>query len=145
MFESDSALVLALAANDDDAADTDPVELLVASYDALAAGAGLDGPARHALAQRRRAAYGLDRDDALADEYRARQKSLRARLSSPSAPFAAHTTRVAAALAPLPPPRRAALLPALLHLAAVRLGAREQAAIYLWERTRESLARHRER
>ena len=140
VFESDSALVLALA--DDD---SDPVELLVASVDALAAGAGLDEPARQALAQRRRAAYGLDRDDALADEYRARQKSLRARLSSPSPPFAAHTTRVAAALAPLPAERRATLLPALLHLAAVRLGAREEAAIYLWERTRESLARHRER
>jgi thiopeptide-type bacteriocin biosynthesis protein len=140
VFESDSALVLALA--DDD---SDPVELLVSSYDALAAGAGLDEPARHALGQRRRAAYGVTRIDALADEYRARQKSLRARLSSPSAPFVAHTTRVAAALAPLAPARRAALLPALLHLAAVRLGAREEAAIYLWERTRESLARHRER
>jgi thiopeptide-type bacteriocin biosynthesis protein len=137
VFQSDSALVLALAAED-----ADPVELLVASYDALAAGAGLDEPARHALAQRRRAAYGLDRDDELVGEYRARQKSLRALLSSPSAPFTAHTTRVAAALAPLAPERRASLLPALLHLAAVRLGAREEAAFYLWERTRESLARH---
>ena len=138
VFEADSALVLALS--DDD---SDPVELCVASYDALAAGAGLDEAARHALAQRRRAAYGpeLDgRDDALAREYRARQKSLRARLSSPSAPFAAHTERVAAALAPVA--RRAELLPALLHLAAVRLGAREEAAIYFWERARESLARH---
>ena len=141
VFESDSALVLALAAGED-GADADPVELLVAGYDALAAGAGLDEPARHALAQRRRAAYGLDRDDALAAEYRARQKSLRARLAAPSPPFTAHTDRVAAALAPLPPARRAALLPALLHLAAVRLGAREEAAIYLWERARESLARH---
>ncbi|HEX9103558.1 MAG TPA: hypothetical protein VF997_15205, partial [Polyangia bacterium] len=80
---------------------------------------------------------------------RARQKSLRARVASPSAPFAEHAARVAAALAPLPAERRAALLPALLHLAAVRLvgvdGAREAAAFYLWERTRESLARHRER
>lgn len=144
VFESDSALVLALA---EDEVEADAVELAVASFDALAAGAGLDGPARRALAQRRRAAYGLGRDgrdDALADEYRARQKSLRARLSSPSPPLVAHTARVAAALAPLPPERRAALLPALLHLAAVRLGAREEAAIYFWERTRESLARHRE-
>ena len=140
VFESDSMLVLALA--DDDA---DPVELLVASYDALAAGAGLDDAGRHALAQRRRAAYDLDGDDDLAGEYRARQKSLRARLSSTSPPFAAHTERVAVALSSLPPDRRAALLPALLHLAAVRLGAREEAAIYLWERTRQSLARHRER
>jgi hypothetical protein len=63
-------------------------------------------------------------------------------VSSPSPPFAAHAERVAAALAPLAADRRAQLLPALLHLAAVRLGAREEAAIYLWERTRESLARH---
>lgn len=137
VFESDSALVLALAEDEADA-----VELAVASFDALAAGAGLDESARRALAQRRRAAYGLERDghdEELADEYRARQKSLRARLSSPSPPLVAHTARVAAALAPLAPARRAALLPALLHLAAVRLAAREEAAIYFWERTRESL------
>jgi hypothetical protein len=129
--------VLALAGDDGD-----PVELLVASYDALAAGAGLDEPARHALAQRRRAAYGLHRDDALADEYRARQQSLRAHLAAPSPPFVAHAERVAAALAAVE--RKESLLPALLHLAAVRLGAREEAAIYFWERTRESLTRHRE-
>jgi thiopeptide-type bacteriocin biosynthesis protein len=137
VFESDSALVLALA--DDDA---DLVELLVASYDALAAGAGLDEAARHALAQRRRVAYALEGDDDLADEYRARQKSLRACLAAPSPPFDAHRMRVAEALGSVPLERRIALLPALLHLAAVRLGAREEAAIYFWERTRESLARH---
>ncbi|HEX6838920.1 MAG TPA: thiopeptide-type bacteriocin biosynthesis protein, partial [Polyangia bacterium] len=143
VFESDSALVLALADEDADA-----VELAVASFDALAAGAGLDEPARRALAERRRAAYGPDldgRDEELAREYRARQKSLRARLATPSPPFVEHGARVAAALAGLSDERRAELLPALLHLAAVRLGAREEAAIYLWERTRESLARHRER
>jgi thiopeptide-type bacteriocin biosynthesis protein len=138
LFESDSDLVLALADEDADA-----IELLVASYDALAAGAGLDATARHALARRRREAYGVGKDDALADEYRARQKALRARLASPSPPFAAHTERVARGAVP------PALLPALLHLAAVRLvgidPAREAAAFYLWERTRESLARHRER
>jgi len=137
VFASDSELVLVLA--DDQ---SDPVERCVASYDALAAGAGLDEPARHALAQRRRAAYGLDRDDALAEEYRARQPSLRRLVASPPAPFGAHRLRVATALAPLSPARRLELLPALLHLAAVRLGAREEAAIYFWERTRESLARH---
>ena len=145
VFEADSALVLALLEGE---ADDDPIELLVASYDALAAGAGLDDAERHALARRRRDAYDLGRDDALADEYRARQKSLRARLATTAPPFAAHVERVAAALSSLPRPRRDALLPARLHLAAVRLigpdAAREAAAIYLWERTRESLARHRE-
>jgi thiopeptide-type bacteriocin biosynthesis protein len=151
VFGADSALVLALGTleeDGDDFGDADATELLVASFDALAAGAGLDDAARHALARRRRDAYGLGRDDALADEYRARQPSLRARLADPPPVFSAHSARVAAALAPLLPERRAALLPALLHLAAVRLigadAAREAAAIYLWERTRESLARHRE-
>ncbi len=148
VFQSDSLLVCALGDLSIDDFDVDPIEWLVCSYDALAAGAGLDGAARHALAARRRHAHGIDRDDALADEYRARQKSLRARLSQPSEPFDAHTTRVAAALAPLSPPRRAALLPPLLHLAANRLFGvdaareREADAYYLWERTRESLARH---
>ncbi len=127
----------------------DPVEQLVASYDALAAGAGLDAAEREQLARRRRHAYGVGRDDALAAEYRARQRSLRARLATPSPPLAAHVARVAAALAPLASERRRALLPPLLHLAAVRLlgvdAEREAAAFYLWERTRESLARHRER
>ncbi|MGZ3442989.1 MAG: thiopeptide-type bacteriocin biosynthesis protein, partial [Polyangia bacterium] len=146
VFESDSELVLALAPGGDDA---DPIELLlVASYDALAAGAGLDEPARHALAQRRRAAYAIDREDALADGYRGRQKLLRTWLAQPSPPFVAHRARVAAALAPLSAERRAQLLPALLHLAAVRLAGAdpvaEAVAIYFWERTRESLARHRE-
>ena len=145
VFEADSALALALL----DAEATDVVELLVASYDALAAGAGLDPGERQTLARRRREAYGIGRDPALADEYRARQQALRARLASPSPPLLAHQQRVASALASLAPSRRAALLPALLHLAAVRLvgadAAREAAAFYLWERTRESLARHRER
>jgi thiopeptide-type bacteriocin biosynthesis protein len=140
VFEADSVLVLALYESE---ADDDVVELLVASYDALAAGAGLDDAERHALARRRRDAYGLGRDDALADEYRGRQPSLRALLATRSDPFAAHAARVAAALAPLSPDRRAQLLPAFLHLAAVRLlgvdAAREAAAIYFWERTRESL------
>src|SRR5262249_10741233 len=99
-----------------------------------------------ALAQRRRDAYGIGRDDELAEEYRARQKSLRARLARPAPPLVEHSARVAAALAPLSPARSAALLPALLHLAAVRLAGvapdTHAAAIYLWERTRESLARH---
>ena len=78
---------------------------------------------------------------------RPRKQSLRARLAEPSPPFVAHTDCVAAALASVPPARRAALLPPLLHLAANRLfgvdGARdcEAAAFYLWERTLESLAR----
>lgn len=150
VFESDSRLVLALLDEGDDT-----IELLVASYDALAAGAGLYPAERHALAARRRQAYGVaagrnsDEARALADEYRARQRALRARLESPSPPFIAHTERVAVALAPLPRARRADLLPSLLHLAAVRLAGvdreLEAATFYFWERTRESLLRHAER
>lgn len=144
VFGSDSALVLALL----DGGDEDRLEQLVASYDALAGGAGLYPAERQALAARRRHAYGVGKDRALADEYRARQPSLRARLESPPPPFVEHRERVAAALAHLPLGRRAELLPALLHLAAVRLvgvdAGAEAAAFYLWERTRESLARHRE-
>ncbi len=142
IFEADSDLALALL-------DDDPDDRLVAAYDALAAGAGLDAPARLQLARRRREAYGIGRDETLAKRYRARQASLRARLASPSPPCRAHVTRVAEALAELPPARRLQLLPALLHLSAVRLAgadaAREAAAFYAWERTLESLARHAER
>ena len=144
VFESDSELCLALL---DDDADLD--ERLVAAYDALASGAGLDAPARLQLARRRREAYGIGRDEALATVYRTRQKALRARLSAPSPACRAHSVRVAAALGPLPPARRLELLSPLLHLSAVRLAGTaapgEAAAFYLWERTLESLARHAER
>jgi thiopeptide-type bacteriocin biosynthesis protein len=144
IFEADSELCLALL---DDEAELD--ERLVAVYDALATGAGLDAPARLQLARRRREAYGIGRDDALATTYRARQKALRARLTSPSSACRAHVARVGAALGSLSPARRLELLPPLLHLSAVRLAGAgapgAAAAFYLWERTLESLARHAER
>ncbi|MDB4970802.1 MAG: Lanthionine biosynthesis protein LanB [Myxococcales bacterium] len=144
IFEADSDLVVQSFEDDGD-----PVELCAAAYDALAAGAGLDPDARHALARRRREAYGVGKDPALADGYRARQAALRARFSKPTPPFATYAERVTTLLAPLSAARRAQLLPPLLHLAAVRMlgidRAREAAAFYLWERTRESLLRHRER
>jgi thiopeptide-type bacteriocin biosynthesis protein len=142
VFESDSELVLALLTSDLDA-----IELAVASLDTLAAGAGLDERARHALAEERRHAYGVGTDEDLAVEYRARQASLRALVSSPPPPFGEHRARVAAAIGELPASRRHRLLLPLLHLACVRLlgvdAAAEAAAFYFWERTRESLAKAR--
>jgi thiopeptide-type bacteriocin biosynthesis protein len=148
VFQSDSELVLGLLGGDED--DGDLEALLVSAYDALATGAGLEPAARLELARRRRAAYGIGRDEALATRFRAVSRPLRSRLARPSPPFVAHAERVAAALGELAPARRAELLPPLLHLTAVRLGgpdgaAREAAAFYLWERARESLARHAER
>ena len=155
VFQSDSELVLALGAEPAATWTATPTATRSSSSSPATtrsppAPASTSAP-RRALAARRRAAYQPElegRDEALADFYRARQQSLRARLAAPSPAFAAHSARVAVALAPLPPARRAALLPALLHLAAVRLAGvdagREAAAVYLWQRTRESLARHRE-
>jgi thiopeptide-type bacteriocin biosynthesis protein len=162
VFESDSRLVCELLAVDETA---DAMELLVLSFDSLASGCGLELARRRALAARCRDAYGVSRDAygvsrdaygvsrnaygvslderALAAEYRARQRRLQTLLADPPVAFAAHARRVADATAAVEPARREALLPALLHLASVRLlgpvRASELAGIYFWERALEGL------
>src|SRR5262249_2654167 len=129
-----------------------PLPAMIArSYDALATGAGLDLAARAALARRRRDAFGIGREpgDALARDFRADKPRLRRWLAHPPPPFVPYATTVARALTDLPISRRESLLAPLLHLAAVRLAGpdrdAEAEAIYLWERTLESLLRHAER
>ena len=155
LFEADSALVCDLL-DEDAEPDADATELLVRSLDVLAAGLGLDLAERRELARRRRDAYAAvpgsndGERDPLAAEFRARQARLQAVLSATplSPPFAAQRARVAVAVRKLSEARRRAILPALLHLAAVRLaGADRQAearAVYFWERTLDGLV-HRAR
>src|SRR5207237_10655951 len=86
----------------------------------------------------------------LAAEFRARQSRLHAVLSaSPlSPPFAAQRARVAVAARKLPDARRRAILPPLLHLAAVRLAGPDRTAelraLYFWDRALDGLV-HRSR
>jgi hypothetical protein len=90
-----------------------------------------------------------DRRD-LDAEFRARARGLRAALGAPAdddttRALAAHRRRVAEAAAPIDPPARARVAPALLHLGAVRLAGPDrelEARAYLfWERTLEGLLR----
>jgi thiopeptide-type bacteriocin biosynthesis protein len=146
VFQSDSALVCALL-------DEDRVTALVRSLDALARGLGLDLPARRLLARARRDAEAGDLDAGTLDaEFRARSRGLRAALGDTDArgdgaarALRAHVARTTRATKTLRPGARAALAPALLHLASVRLGgpdrALEHRAYTFWERTLEGLAR----
>jgi thiopeptide-type bacteriocin biosynthesis protein len=143
VFQSDSELACALLAEMGDGDVTAP---LVGSFDALAAGLGLGREARHALSLRRRAANADQLPDAraLAAEYRRRQAPLMALLADERrAPYAEHRARLAAIA--LPAGRAEAILPALLHLAAVRLAGvdpvEEARAYYFWERALEGLLR----
>ena len=162
IFQSDSALVCALldesqGEGGDDADALDPVVQVVRAFDALARGLGLDLAERQALARARRLAEEahapLD-DDARGDtdaELRARGRALRAALdetspknaSSTARALAAHVARTARATKALPREARAALAPALLHLASVRLAGPdrdlERRAYTFWERTLEGL------
>lgn len=175
IFESDSDLtcaLLAAARNPPDHAPTEavddprrealePIDLLVATFDSLAAGLGFGMRERHALARRRRDAESAALDDidaaeprALDADFRARGRRLRAVLSwppevAPSDPelrrIAAHRARVAAAVGDLTDDVRARLAPPLLHLGAVRLAGADRSAearaYFLWERTLEGLIR----
>jgi thiopeptide-type bacteriocin biosynthesis protein len=149
LFEADSALVCDLL-DEDAEPEADLPELVVRSFDVLAAGVGLELAERHQLAGARRDAYAaelaaLDADDALARDFRARQSRLHTVLSATplSPPFAAQRARVAVAARKLSPDRRRALLPPLLHLAAVRLAGPdrplEARATYLWHRALDGL------
>jgi thiopeptide-type bacteriocin biosynthesis protein len=142
MAEIDSDLVLALLEAEHDE-NTVPAELLTRVFDATTAALGLDLAARQELARRRRDAHGGELDDEeTAKDFRRRHARLRALLSR------AHvddTTRAldehAGRLRGLEVPP--ALLPELLHLAAVRLAGPhrelEALAYVYWQRTLEGL------
>ena len=122
LFHRESALVLVL--------DEDPTLLLIRLLDATAIGFGLT------LAERRSLAQHLRRPELpeWRAVYREHQRSLAERLATPLRyPIGSTARRI---------PRH--VLPSLLHMTANRvLGIDEEGesrAIYLWERTLESLA-----
>jgi thiopeptide-type bacteriocin biosynthesis protein len=167
IYQSDSELVTTLLEgladqHDDQHSDQhgehDLLADLIRSFDALAAGCGLDASARWRLAIDRRRAVAATITTTRAEvdaEFRLRSRGLRAVLAADDAdasagartPFALHRRRIADAVSPLSLDARGALLPTLLHLAAVRLLGpdrhAEARAIIFWERTREGLARAR--
>ncbi len=143
VFESDSRAVLdALLAGDDE---LPMAAQLVAAFDAIAVGLGLGLEQR--LTRCTDALSGYDVAEAeerehLAPAYRALQRPLRALLAEPRPAWLdAHVRRVRATK--LRKADAEALLPTLVHLAAVRrCGAdrdEEVRALYLWRRTLESL------
>jgi len=164
LFQAASELALAALtdAPDDEpdgqalGGDEDPrLLLLIGAHDALARAAGLDTARRRALARQRRDAHAADVDEdfaaALATDFRRARVPLRAVLGDREAGplgslLAPYQRAAAAALATLSPARRLSLLPALLHLDAVRLlGPDRDAEIRgytFWERTLESLEKH---
>jgi len=168
---SDPADALAQAAaapaqgGDDLAGDVMGTLWLVGAFDRLARAFGLDGDQRRRLAARRRAAHAdlvaADLDAELSRELRACRPALRSLLASGDSDGSADATgendvQVALsryarsarrAVAAIPPPQRdEQILPALLHLDAVRLlgpdRLAELRAYTLWERGLESLAHH---
>jgi thiopeptide-type bacteriocin biosynthesis protein len=155
VFESDSALACALVAGGARDPAPDRFVRLVGSLDALARGLGLDLAARHRLARASRdaeerlaaAGHGDGEDRAERDRaFRHLARDLRAALARPGrGAHAAHAARTARATARLPADARAALAPALLHLACVRLAGpdrdAELAAYTFWERALEGLLR----
>jgi thiopeptide-type bacteriocin biosynthesis protein len=166
IFQSDSDAACALLGEEDASSSAAPDRLtqVVRSLDALARGLGLDLDARHALARSRRDAeerQGRAHDDgggagddaarAIDDaEFRVRARTLRALIGAPVDGAAAralrvHVTRTSRAARALTPEARAALAPALLHLACVRLAGPdrdlERRAYIFWERTLEGLRR----
>lgn len=180
LFEADSEMACALLAaelrTDDSETETDPApssaELtrdhrddlespalrllcLVAAFDSLALGLGLDAETRRAMAQRRVHAHGSDLDVEAARElgrsYRSVAQPLRRFLSGALPPelaatLGAYRKRVQEAAAPLDEKARALILAPLLHLTAVRLVGLDRFAeirgYALWARALESLTRH---
>lgn len=139
IFQSDSELIVSLAAGTDELPD---VALYVAGIDALAAGLGLSLDARAARAADALRAYAVSEArtrEELAPGYRALQAPLAALLARPPAPFRAHRARVRAARMPRALGER--LLPTLAHLAAVRLFGPDRdwelRGLYLWQRALE--------
>jgi thiopeptide-type bacteriocin biosynthesis protein len=128
---------------------------LVAAFESLARGLGLDAEARRALAQRRAHAHSFDLDveatRELGRSYRSVAQPLRRFLSGALPPelasaLGAYRERVQEATAPLDDKARAQILAPLLHLTAVRLVGLDRFAeirgYALWARALESLARH---
>jgi len=160
LFQAASELALAaLSGGEADqgglADEVDPrLLLLIGTHDALARAAGLEATERRALARQRRDAHAADVDEefaaALARDFRRARPALRDILGAEPGPLdgllAPYRQSTQAALTELSPERRRALLPALLHLDAVRLLGPERdaeiRAYTFWERTLESLERH---
>jgi len=161
LFQAASELALAAltgADTDQDGLgdDVDPrLLLLIAAHDALARAAGLETTERRTLARQRRDAHATEVDEdfaaTLARDFRRARPALRDVLGvqdgGPLAGLLAPYRRATqAALTELRPEHRRALLPAVLHLDAVRLlGPDRDAEIRaytFWERTLESLERH---
>jgi class I lanthipeptide synthase len=148
VFQSESELVLELLARAGDPSDTpDGTEILVRGFDVLARAAGLDLAARRALAARARAAaepHAPPRRERDAEHRRRGRRLLAALSGAPdeaTPALAAHAARLRRRSPP------AALLPALLHLFAVRLlgpdRSQEALATYLWDRALEGLLHRR--
>jgi thiopeptide-type bacteriocin biosynthesis protein len=180
LFEADSEMACALLAAELRTDDSDPdpestsnpaeltrdhrndlespalrLSCLVAAFDSLARGLGLDAEERIATAQRRGHAHASDLDVEAARElgrsYRSLAQPLRRFLSGalPSqlaAALGAYRERVQEAAAPLDEQARAQIVAPLLHLTAVRLVGLDRFAeirgYALWARALESLARH---
>ncbi|HMC94426.1 MAG TPA: lantibiotic dehydratase C-terminal domain-containing protein, partial [Polyangia bacterium] len=128
---------------------------LVAAFDSLARGLGLDTEARRAMAQRRGHAHASDLDVEAARElgrsYRSIAQPLRRFLSGALPPqlaaaLGAYRKRAQEAATPLDEKARALILAPLLHLTAVRLVGLDRfdeiRGYALWARALESLARH---
>jgi thiopeptide-type bacteriocin biosynthesis protein len=159
VFESDSDLACALLAAETESIEVaDRTALLVRALDALARGLGMDATERHALARGRRRAgersADLDPEARAARDraFRALGRGLRAALSGRAADrdaaaraLDAHAARTARAIRRLAREQRAALAPALLHLACVRLAGPDREveldAYTFWERALEGLLR----
>ncbi len=177
VFEADSALVCALLALQGDNTESDNPGIgddpavaiferddarlicLVAVFDQLARGFGLDARARVELAERRLDAHDGNQSDQERDEavhadgraFRGANSLLRTLLADDppppfQPPFTSFRAAVASAASTLDSGLRGRLLAPLLHLAAVRLlGAdrpAERRGYALWARTLTSLSRH---
>jgi thiopeptide-type bacteriocin biosynthesis protein len=143
IFEADSSLACALVDGEDDL-----TLRLVRTFDALTTALGLALEARRSLAARRRAAWAplfFEARDVLSEEHRLRQSRLHDVLTAPPAPpFTLYLDRVRVVAPSLPLERWESLLPALLHLSAVRQAGpvveEEARAVYFWERALEGIA-----
>lgn len=154
VFASESELVLDLVAGD---ATVDAVEIVVRAWDSLARVAGLDESAVATLARRVRRASAPDlpaSEDELAQDYRRRHARLVALLAGTArdeatAPLEAHAARLWQIRGLREAAERAAFLPTLLHLGAVRIAGPDRAveahAAYVWDRVLVGVSRMRGR
>jgi thiopeptide-type bacteriocin biosynthesis protein len=147
IWEADSEMSCAILAEPEESR----VLFGVRGFDALAAGLGLSIAERLAGAESCLAAYRKEVEEVrevLASEYRAEQVPLQEALGrEPGSFFAPYITRVAKSAGSLPLAQRGTLLPALLHLSAVRTWGLsrmdEVRVLYHWQRARFGLSRRK--